>query len=328
MDNNDVMKNARLLDKQLGDITRALDVDHRQKTVSIAVLVFMIFAAFFISLADADFNWRAIGTAKFWIDFTLTFGGGQFLKYVWGKLGFYEGHQDPAVKEEMLALSINNKTIKNNGLVTRLKEFISETNLSRKYKAFRDKVYKEALRKPKSRFWSDQKETIRIYERMVKETDPEMKDVLKRELEDRNFDLESLEVYKFSFFGLIPKKLKYSKINDGAIGTGYEDTDRGDDDSMEFNEMYQLYGKNAMFTAATTGLSFLLSIVGFSAQEFSMAVFVTFVSRVFVYVLNSYVGYTTGKSAVEMIKLNVLKRINNFLATFLEANKKTQEVSN
>ena len=323
MDNNDVMKNARLLDRQLGDITKALDVDHRQRTVSIAVLVFMVFAAFFISLADASFDWKAIGTAKFWIDFTLTFGGGQFLKYVWGKLGIYEGHQDPAVKEEMLTLSINNKTIKNNGLVTRLKDFIKRANTERKYKAFRDKVYKEALRRPKSAFWIYQKETIRIYERYEKEPTDE----LKRELEDRNFDIDTLSVYKYSFFGLIPHKLKYSKINDGSIGTGYEDTDSDDGESLEFNEMYQLYGKNAMFTAATTGLSFLVSIVGFSSQEFSMAVFVTFVSRVFVYVLNSYVGYTTGKTAVEMIKLNVLKRINNFLATFLEANKNTQEVS-
>lgn len=323
MDNNDVMKNARLLDRQLGDITKALDVDHRQRTVSIAVLVFMVFAAFFISLADASFNWRAIGTAKFWIDFTLTFGGGQFLKYVWGKLGIYEGHQDPAVKEEMLTLSINNKTIKNNGLVTRLKDFINRANKERKYKAFRDKVYKEALRRPKSGFWMYQKETIRIYEQYEKEPTEE----LKRELEDRNFDIDTLSIYRYSFFGLIPRKLKYSKINDGSIGTGYEDTDSDDGESLEFNEMYHLYGKNAMFTAATTGLSFLVSIVGFSSQEFSMAVFVTFVSRVFVYVLNSYVGYTTGKTAVEMIKLNVLKRINNFLATFLEANKNTQEVS-
>lgn len=325
---NNLLKDANLI-KQTGDISKAFDVDNRQRTVSIGVLVFMIFAAFFISLADASWDWRAIGTAKFWVDFTITFGGGQFLKYVWGKFGFFEGYKNEEVKEQMTVLSLNNKSIIEKGLVSKLKDFIADTNDLRKFKAFRDKVYKEALRRPKSKYWQEQKETIRIQEQLFKETDPEKQEELQRELEDRNFDLSTLEIYKFSLFGAIPRKLKYSKIKEGAIGTGYEDTDKDDEDSMEFSEMYQLYGKNAMFTIATTGISFLVSLVGFSAQDMSMAVWATFLSRIFVYILNSYVGFSIGLSSIETVKLNILKRINNFLATFIEANKNyvAQEVS-
>ena len=327
MDLNRLKLNEKL-NKQSIDMVRAFDMDNRQRTISLLAYVFMLFLAFFLSLANADFNFRAIGTARFWLDFIITFGGSQFLKYVWGKFGITEGYKDKKVIELLTSVSIANKDIKNKNLVTSLKNYIEYVNLQRKFKVYKDLVYKHALRYPNKREWQQAKEYIRMQENYFKleATDPEGAERVMSELEDLNFSLQALEYTHYWFFGYIPVKLKYKAINESTLKTGYEDVNI-DEDDFEFSEMYELFGKNSIITITTSAMSFLLAMMSISSQDLSLAIFFVFLTRIALYTINSYIGYNTGKEAIEKTKSKQLSKIDNFLATFLEANKTSaQEV--
>ena len=316
------------LNKQTADMVRAFDVDNRQRTVSLLAYGFMIFLAFFLSLANADFDFRAIGTARFWLDFLITFGGSQFLKYVWGKYGITEGYKDPRVIELLASVNNSNKEIKNRDLITSLKDYIEYVNLQRKYRVYKDLVYKHALRYPSNPQWQQAKEYIRLQELYFKleTTNPDEAERVMREMEDLNFNLQALEYTHYWFFGLIPVKLKYKSINESTLKTGYEDVNL-DEDDFEFSEMYELFGKNSIITVTTSAMSFLLAMMSISSQDLSLAVFFVFLTRIALYTVNSYIGYNTGKEAIEKTKSKQLSKIDNFLATFLEANKRpAQEV--
>jgi hypothetical protein len=327
VDLNNLKLNEKLT-KQSIDMVKAFDIDNRQRTISLLAYAFMLFLAFFLSLANADFNFRAIGTARFWLDFIITFGGSQFLKYVWGKYGITEGYKDKKVIELLTSVSVANKEIKNRDLVTALKGFIDYVNLQRKFKVYKDLVYKHALRYPKRQEWQTAKEYIRLQELYFKldGQDPEGAERVMGELEDLNFSLEALEYTHYWLFGYIPVKLRYKSINESTLKTGYEDVNI-DEDDFEFSEMYELFGKNSIITVTTSAMSFLLAMMSISSQDLSLAIFFVFLTRIALYTVNSYIGYNTGKEAIEKTKSKQLSKIDNFLATFLEANKKTaQEV--
>jgi hypothetical protein len=284
------------LNKQSIDMVRAFDMDNRQRTISLLAYVFMLFLAFFLSLANADFNFRAIGTARFWLDFIITFGGSQFLKYVWGKFGITEGYKDKKVIELLTSVSIANKDIKNKNLVTSLKNYIEYINLQRKFKVYKDLVYKHALRYPNKQEWQTAKEYIRMQENYFKleTTDPEGAERVMSEMEDLNFSLQALEYTHYWFFGYIPVKLKYKAINESTLKTGYEDVNI-DEDDFEFSEMYELFGKNSIITITTSAMSFLLAMMSISSQDLSLAIFFVFLTRIALYTINSYIGYNTGE---------------------------------
>jgi hypothetical protein len=323
---NNLKLNEKLA-KQSIDMVKAFDVDNRQRTISLLAYAFMLFLAFFLSLANAEFNFRAIFTARFWLDFIITFGGSQFLKYVWGKYGITEGYKDKKVIELLTSVSVANKEIKNKDLVTNLKNYIEYVNLQRKFKVYKDLVYKHALRYPKKTEWQQAKEYIRLQELYFKleGKDPEGAERVMSELEDLNFNLQALEYTHYWLFGLVPIKLRYKAINESTLKTGYEDVNI-DEDDFEFSEMYELFGKNSIITVTTSAMSFLLAMMSISSQDLSLAIFFVFLTRIALYTVNSYIGYNTGKEAIEKTKSKQLSKIDNFLATFLEANKKPAQV--
>ena len=58
----------------------------------------------------------------------------------------------------------------------------------------------------------------------------------------------------------------------------------------------------------------------------TLATIYLFITRVTLFILNAYSGFTTGRSAVETKKLSILNNIDNFLARFIENVKKGKEV--
>ena len=89
---------------------------------------------------------------------------------------------------------------------------------------------------------------------------------------------------------------------------------------MQFNEMYELFGKSSMITAISVVLSLLLAISSVTPDSITMKTFIVFFTRVTMFGVNSYVGFIVSKAAVEKIKLNILVNIHNFLQKFIEAN--------
>lgn len=90
--------NKNLSDESLS-LSKQLSADNINRTISYVSLVVLVLVAFFISLANAEFNFRRILEAQFWIDFSFTTGGGLFLKWIFGKWGSVEGHRHPNVKK-------------------------------------------------------------------------------------------------------------------------------------------------------------------------------------------------------------------------------------
>jgi len=63
-------------------------------------------------------------------------------------------------------------------------------------------------------------------------------------------------------------------------------------------------------------------------NDITLATIYLFITRVTLYVLNAYSGFTTGRSAVETKKLSILNNIDNFLARFIENVRKGKEIIN
>jgi len=310
----DEKKNIRdnaIVAKMMKEVSNASQREQRHKTVSIMILAFMVILAFVIAFANASFNWSAIGTAKFWIDFLFTAGGGQFLKWVFGKSGLIEGHKHPDVVAALSDVHRVNGEIVDAELVGSLQTYIAKSNEREKLEAYETKIrYKlRGIILIRKKHWNKEKENVRIA-RKIMENNFDEKD--EKTLYDNNFSMDVI-------------KVKHNIIKESTLNTGHQGGNDNESDDMNFNEMYELFGKSVLITGASIGLSFFLAMIQTEGAEFDGTVVITFFTRVFVYLMNSYVGYSTGKAAVETIKLNKLKKIFGFLVAFKETNKK-QEV--
>lgn len=304
------LKHNQKLNSESLSLSKQLSADNMQRTIAYVSLIVLIVIAFFVSLADAKFDPMKIFEAKFWIDFSITVGGGLFLKWVFGRYGSYEGHRHPDVKKAIIRIEDDNTVIEGQGLLSLFKQFIAFNNNTRKVKAIRSKVYTNLNKKPKDTEWLRQKKCVKLLEELLeidKEKNEEEYLAKKEELEDLNFDLDSY-------------KIKYSMIKEDTLRTGFASASDDDEEVLTYSEMWQLFGKSSIVTLLTTSLSILLAISSVMMQDISMATFFAFFTRIGMYFVNSYMGFTTSKTAVEKVKLNVLNNIHSFLQTFLEAN--------
>ena len=302
------LKENKILNSEALSLSKQLSADNLQRTIAYVSLVVLIIVAFFVSLADAKFDFSKILEARFWIDFSVTVGGGLFLKWVFGRYGNYEGHRSPAIMSALKDIENDNLHIEANMLLSLFKEYIAFNNWTRKLKAIRSKVYNKLGKKPKEEKWLNQKKCVKLQETILDpDTSEEDADDAKLALEDLNFDLDAY-------------KIKYSMIKEDTLRTGFASAGVTDEETLSYNEMWQLFGKSSIVTLLTTLISILLAVSSVLMEDISMTTAFMFFTRIGIFFVNSYVGFSIAKSAVEKVKLNVLKNIHSFLRTFLEAN--------
>lgn len=309
MDLQNLKQNPQLNNDGLS-LSKQLSSDYLYRNLAYALFVVFFVAAFFISLANANFDFAKILEAQFWIDFTVTFGGGMVLKWAFGRYGSYEGHKNKKVIQEIASIEKTNLEIKEKGLLSLLSQYVNFNNHLRKLKAIKNKVFAKingSFGRKKNK-WLKQKEAVLIAEKwLMAEDNSEEKFALEAELNERNFDIDAY-------------KIKYPYINESTLKTGFAGRE-DEDEKMDFNEYYELFGKNSIVTILSVIISVLLAISTVVMEEITIKTFFVFFTRVAMYGVNSYVGFSIGKSAVETVKLNILTTINRFLSTFLEQNK-------
>ena len=300
-----------LLKKESLDLTKQLSADNMYRNSAYALFVILIVAAFFVSLANADFNLAKIGTAQFWIDFAMTFGGSMLLKYAFGKYGNFKGHRHPEVINAQFAVNEDNKLLEKFRLVGTLHEYVESTNKAKKLKKIKEKAWRICFNKSKFRTkknlkkWENIKDCLNIVEIIEKETDEKNIESLEQTLYERNFDLN---LYK----------IKYNAINIATLKTGSPVNNESDDENLTFNEMYELFGKQIIVNILTLIFTVVLASLSVVMDGFSLKAVFTFVARIGTFSMNAYMGFSIGKSAVETGKLNVLNSIHKFLTRFIE----------
>lgn len=304
------LKNNAQLNNDGLSLSKQLSSDYLYRNLAYALFVIFFIAAFFISLASANFDFTKILQAQFWIDFTITFGGGMILKWAFGKYGNYEGHKNKKVIEEIKSIEQTNLVIKEKGLLSLLSMYVHFNNSLRKLKAIKNKIFTKingSFGRGKKK-WLKQKEAVLIAEKYIMaEDNTEEKERLKAELDERNFDIDAY-------------KIRYPFINESTLKTGFSAKEE-EDEKMDFNEYYELFGKNSLVTILSILISVLLAVSTIVVEEITLKTFFVFFTRVALYGVNSYIGFSIAKSAVETVKLNILTTINRFLNTFLEENK-------
>lgn len=304
------LKNNAQLNNDGLSLSKQLSSDYLYRNLAYALFVIFFIAAFFISLASANFDFTKILQAQFWIDFTITFGGGMILKWAFGKYGNYEGHKNKKVIEEIKSIEQTNLVIKEKGLLSLLSMYVHFNNSVRKLKAIKNKIFTKingSFGRGKKK-WLKQKEAVLIAEKYIMaEDNTEEKERLKAELDERNFDIDAY-------------KIRYPFINESTLKTGFSGKE-DEDEKMDFNEYYELFGKNSLVTILSILISVLLAVSTIVVEEITLKTFFVFFTRVALYGVNSYIGFSIAKSAVETVKLNILTTINRFLNTFLEENK-------
>ena len=304
------LKNNAQLNNDGLSLSKQLSSDYLYRNLAYALFVIFFIAAFFISLASANFDLTKILQAQFWIDFTITFGGGMILKWAFGKYGNYEGHKNKKVIEEIKSIEQTNLVIKEKGLLSLLSLYVHFNNSLRKLRAIKNKIFTKingSFGRGKKK-WLKQKEAVLIAEKYIMaEDNTEEKERLKAELDERNFDIDAY-------------KIRYPFINESTLKTGFSGKE-DEDEKMDFNEYYELFGKNSLVTILSILISVLLAVSTIVVEEITLKTFFVFFTRVALYGVNSYIGFSIAKSAVETVKLNILTTINRFLNTFLEENK-------
>lgn len=300
-----------LLKKESLDLTKQLSADNMYRNSAYALFIMLTVAAFFLSLANADFDLAKIGTAQFWIDFAMTFGGSMLLKYAFGKFGNFKGHKHPEVISAQLAVNEDNKLLEKFRLVDTLHEYVENTNKEKKLKKIKEKAWRICFNKSKFRTkknlkkWENIKDCLNIVEIIEKETDETVIEDLKKLLYARNFDLD---LYK----------VKYNAINVATLKTGSPINNESDDENLTFNEMYELFGKQIIVNILTLIFTIVLASLSVVMDGFSLKAVFTFVARIGTFSMNAYMGFSIGKSSVETGKLNVLNSIHKFLTRFIE----------
>ena len=305
------------LDERLDGIgqeaSKVIGAQNSYKVAASLVMLVLVIASFFISLGSAKFDFNKIWEAQFWIDFSITFFGGNIAKFAFGKWGDAVGHTNKDVIQAIEDVNTDNIKIKEKGLVERLKIWVEKNNVERKLRAIKRKTYKKLnsagffglfVNRKK---WKKIKNCVLITETINKSKDKEVIENLKKELENDNFDLEAFNI-------------KYKQLKESELETGLA-TSAKDDDKLSYSEFYQLFGKNVIITVIMFALTVLMAVTVPFLYDMSWTIVYVFVSRLVTFISNAYFGYSIGKSGVEKVKLSILRVIHRFLSLFLEINK-------
>lgn len=304
-----IHKGNTVLDSGALDLAKALTGEGLYQTTAIATYIIFAIIAFFISLGSAKFEWSKILEAQFWIDFTLTFGGSMFLKWVFGKWGMAVGMRHPNYVLASEKVEGINKEIIAKGLKGKLSEYRQKINTRRKINAIKRKVYRKLNRSGLNifailtkKFWLKRKEAILLTDKMLS-TENGSEEIAKK-LEELNFDIDAY-------------KIKYPEIKESALNAGYSTGD-GNEEKMSFSEWYELFGKSSLLSVVSLLLGLLLAVASLTADQLSWVTFVVFISRMGSFTINSVFGFISGRKAIEHVKYNILLLIHSFLATFIE----------
>jgi len=299
--------------KAAKNIQEALRFDNFYKIVSFATLVVFIFAAFAVSLAAFKFDLTKILEAQFWVDFSFTFGGGLFIKSMFSKYGSSEGHRNAKVVAMLKEVEVANTTIETNGWLIELKEHVRLVNLGLKLARYRTIVFHKIssmwfLKRWRMKRLLAKKEGIILAEQLLeRKRNEEDCSELEKELNERNFDIESLRVRRAG------------KIREDELRTGFSAGNKNEK-SFSFNEFYQIIGKSLLFSTITLVMTLLLAVIDQDIIKDIdlLSVLVAFGLRVVTFVMNAGVGFVNAKNAIEIKKLLVLQNIKIFLSTFIE----------
>jgi hypothetical protein len=90
--------------------------------------------------------------------------------------------------------------------------------------------------------------------------------------------------------------------------------------------MFNLFGKNIILTTLSVVITFILAVTSVLMSDLSWSALFIFFTRIATFTMNSYLGFSIGKSGVEKIKLNILMKIHKFLSTFIEVYRPQSEV--
>jgi hypothetical protein len=298
------------LSDEIAKLTRA---DSTYKVSAWLLYTILAIVAFLISLGNAEFDFTKLGTAQFWIDFSFTFGGGMLLKYAFGKWGDFEGHKNELVKGAIKDITQDHIDIKEKSLLEDLDEYINYRNKKKKLAKLKEKTYIKLRKNDKNKKWLNIKECILIQEALMATEDPEKIKQYTKELDERNFNLDTYPI-------------KYNKIRKDTLQTGFSDGAEENDDTLTYSEMFNLFGKNIALTIVSVIITFILAITSVLMSDLSWAAVFIFFTRVTTFSMNAYLGFSIGKTGVEKIKLNILKKIHQFLSRFIEVFKPTMEV--
>lgn len=295
------------------DIAKLTKADSTYKVSAWLLYTILAIVAFLISLGNAEFDFTKLGTAQFWIDFSFTFGGGMLLKYAFGKWGDFEGHKNELVKGAIKDITKDHIDIKEKNLLSDLDEYIDYRNKKKKLAKIKEKTYIKLRKNDKSKKWLSIKECVLIQEALMTTEDPEKIKQYTEELDERNFDLDTYPI-------------KFNKIRKDTLQTGFSDGAEENDDTLTYSEMFNLFGKNIALTIVSVVITFILAITSVLMSDLSWAAVFIFFTRVTTFSMNAYLGFSIGKTGVEKIKLNILKKIHQFLSRFIEVFKPTMEV--
>jgi hypothetical protein len=287
------------------DISKQLSLDKSYRNIAVISSVVLIVAVFFISLASANFDWNSVMKAQFWLDFSVTFFGAMFMKYIWGLSGNYEGNNNPKVMDALTEVEQANKALEDAGLLTELEDEVQFINNNNKIKQLRKQTFWWLSWLPKNAKYKAQKEAVIIYEEWLKSKDEKKKKDLEKKLDEMNFNLESFRI-----------KIPTLKVE--HLQMGFANGGNSAQDQFNFNMMQQLFGQQLWVTMASLVFTVLVAVISLVENEVTLATMSLFASRVFIYSINGFFGFTTGKSSVETVRYTVLKNISRFLKTFIE----------
>jgi len=294
--------------KQIKDF---IEAENSYKASAWLIYAILFIIAFIVSLGNADFDFSRILKAQFWIDFIVTFGGGMLLKYAFGKWGDQEGHKNPQIINSIEEINQDHIEIKEKRLLKTYKNYIDLYNRKKKLTALKNKTFVKLRKHEKSKKWQKIKENIILYESILYDkVSEDKKEEYEKELYDKNFNLESF-------------KIKYNELTDSTLQTGFSNKEK-DQNNLNYNEIHELFGKQIYLNILTFTITIILAVTSVALTSVSLITLFVFFTRIGVYTMNAYLGYSIAKSGVERIKLNKLKRIHEFLSAFIEVNTKPE----
>ncbi len=293
------------VDQTVEKLRGALRQQNMYKAFAWFVFAISLIVTVLISLATASWDFEKLLVAMFWIDFSLTFTLGLVAKYAFGRWGDFEGHKFEPIIKALQNIEQDHTKIKEQGLTQQYDEYVENSDKKRKLKALRNLAYKRLRFWEKWKKWRRVKEGIKLLDKLNKATDDDTREEIEKELEELNFSLDSYRV-------------KYSKLDKGALETGYVATD-AEDGSTAYSMMYTLFVKNILVTIISFIVTILLAIISVNKNDLTFTTIFVALRRGATIALNSNFGFSIAKDGVEKAKLNVLNTIHNFLTAFLEA---------
>jgi hypothetical protein len=311
MDNNTKENNIIKLGKDVKeavtglDLARQFTMDKAYRNIAIVSSVVLVVAVFFISLANANFDWNALNRAQFWIDFSITFFGAMYMKYIWGVNGNYEGNNNPKVIEALLEVEQINKKVEDEKLLEALEAEVDYINKSNKIKELRKQTFYWLTWFPKNTTLKVRKQGILLFEEYLKSKNQTRKEEILNKLDDIGFNLDSFKV-----------KAPLLKVE--HLQMGFTNGGNSVYEQYSYDATQQLFGKQVWTTLTSLVFTLLIAVVSLVSNDITLATVSLFAVRLFIYSINGFFGFTTGKTSVETVRYTVLKNISRFLKTFIE----------